>query len=202
MSWQKIIIPFMCLFTLITITESYCQFVEPRKKKKRIYIQTYLDSLNNEEISLEEFEKVSSDGTQDPLQNETVSTDESSELDPFSQETSVENNTISNKEIQEEGDRENRDVNSFVESKNTTAQIAQGFRIQIMASSSQESLLSQKSEVELRLKLKAYIKMVKPYYKMYVGNFTKRSDAEYHLTIIRANGYAKAWIVPSEIELP
>ena len=74
-----------------------------------------------------------------------------------------------------------------------------GYRIQLMALSSMEAVRDKKSIAEEELQLKVYIDYDKPYYKVYVGDYINRKDAEKALNIIKQSGYPDAWIVKSKV---
>ena len=74
-----------------------------------------------------------------------------------------------------------------------------GYRIQLLASSSAEGIRSQKKAVESKLHVSTYIVFEKPYYKMFAGDFLTREDAERAIGKIKRAGYSDAWIVESAI---
>lgn len=82
--------------------------------------------------------------------------------------------------------------------KSATKVTATGYRIQLLASSSIESVREKKKGIEAQLQLSAYIIFDNPYYKILVGNFAQRTEAERALMKIRTS-YPGAWIVNSEI---
>lgn len=77
--------------------------------------------------------------------------------------------------------------------------IPNGYTIQVLALTSMEAARAKKSAIESELKLDVYIDFDKPYYKMYVGNYTNRKDAEKALNMIKEYGYTDAWIVKSKV---
>lgn len=74
-----------------------------------------------------------------------------------------------------------------------------GYRIQLVASNSEEKIRSEQISAEQELRLKTYIIFEKPYYKVFAGDFITREDAEKAITKIKKSGYPKAWIVKSDI---
>lgn len=74
-----------------------------------------------------------------------------------------------------------------------------GYRIQLMASSSEETVRAKKKSVERELKLNVYIDFDEPYYKVYVGDYTSRRSANKALSQIKQSGYPDAWIVKSKV---
>jgi hypothetical protein len=77
--------------------------------------------------------------------------------------------------------------------------LPEGYRIQVLALTSMEAARAKKSAIESKLQLDVYIDFDKPYYKMYVGNYTSRKDAEKALSMIKESGYPDAWIVKSKV---
>ena len=77
--------------------------------------------------------------------------------------------------------------------------VPEGYRIQVLALTSMEAARAKKSAIESKLQLDVYIDFDKPYYKMYVGNYTNRKDAEKALNMIKESGYPDAWIVKSKV---
>jgi len=77
--------------------------------------------------------------------------------------------------------------------------VPEGYRIQVLALTSMEAARAKKSAIESELQVEVYIDFDKPYYKMYVGNYTNRKDAEKALVMIKESGYPDAWIVKSKV---
>ncbi len=77
--------------------------------------------------------------------------------------------------------------------------VHEGYRIQVLALTSMEAARAKKSVIESELQWDVYIDYDKPYYKMYVGNYTNRKDAEKALNKIKQFGYPDAWIVKSKV---
>jgi hypothetical protein len=67
--------------------------------------------------------------------------------------------------------------------------------IQILASSQIEAVRAKKKEMESNTKLNLNIVFESPFYKLYAGDFVKRTDAESELTRIKKLGVSDAWIV-------
>lgn len=74
-----------------------------------------------------------------------------------------------------------------------------GFRIQILASTSLETIREKKLRIESGLVMRAYVGFEEPYYKLCVGDFPGRDEAEEALVRIREQGYPDAWIVHSKV---
>jgi hypothetical protein len=94
-----------------------------------------------------------------------------------------------------------------LEEKNNTPTIQEnklidGFRVQIISIKDLESAARAKSiavEQFDDLQLKFYLEFDSPYYKVRIGDFKSRDDAERTLTLIRSRGYPKAWIVKTKV---
>jgi hypothetical protein len=69
------------------------------------------------------------------------------------------------------------------------------YRIQMFASSSVESLREQKRMMEKKVDLPFFLSYEAPFFKLFVGDFKSRVDAETYLSKVRKNGYTDAWIV-------
>lgn len=74
-----------------------------------------------------------------------------------------------------------------------------GFRVQCFASSNIENVRAAKREVSDKMRYPAYISYDEPYYRLHVGDFTTRKDAEAALSKIKKAGYQDAWIVGAKI---
>jgi len=75
----------------------------------------------------------------------------------------------------------------------------EGFRIQLLASSSIEAVRAKKRTIEDELKLKVYVDFDAPYYKVYVGDYKDRKEADAALLKIKQSVYPDAWIVKSQV---
>lgn len=69
------------------------------------------------------------------------------------------------------------------------------FRIQMFASSSVESLREQKRMMETKVDLPFFLSYEAPFFKLFVGDFKSRVEAETYLSKIKKHGYTDAWIV-------
>jgi len=92
-----------------------------------------------------------------------------------------------------ESDKEN-DASSLLNEE------MEGYRIQVATSTSEESLVSIQKNLEKLTNEKIYIIFELPNYKIRVGNYLTRKDAEVLLKKLSRNGYRYAWIVPTKIE--
>ncbi len=89
------------------------------------------------------------------------------------------------------------DINSSDMEKN----LVKGYRVQIVISQNEEELKNLQNEIEKSIDEKIYIIFELPNYKLRVGNFLNRKEAEnFQNTIVRL-GYRTAWVVPTMIEL-
>jgi hypothetical protein len=77
--------------------------------------------------------------------------------------------------------------------------IPNGFRVQCFASSSIETARAERQVIESRLDLPAYIVFANPYYKIQVGDFASREQAEAAVGKVKSVGYPDAWIVRSKV---
>jgi len=77
-----------------------------------------------------------------------------------------------------------------------------GFRIQIISTKDLENAARAKSiaiEQFEDLEIKFYLEFDSPYYKVRLGDFKSRGEAESIREIIRSRGYPKAWIVKTKV---
>jgi len=81
-----------------------------------------------------------------------------------------------------------------------------GYRVQIFAFSERSRAELAYQDAKLRLSVPVYLVEEQGAdntpYKVRVGNFLTREEAEKYRDFLRQNGYPDAFIVPSEIELP
>jgi septal ring-binding cell division protein DamX len=77
-----------------------------------------------------------------------------------------------------------------------------GFRVQCFASSSVDAVRTEKKTVEAKTLYPVYISFEQPFYRLHLGNFPTRPEAEVALAELRAAGYADAWIVRAKIVPP
>ena len=78
--------------------------------------------------------------------------------------------------------------------------VVDGFRIQILASSDIERARVEKKNMESHTRQPLYIVFDSPYYKLQVGDFARRSQAEDFLADLRKSGYNDAWIVAARVD--
>jgi hypothetical protein len=77
-----------------------------------------------------------------------------------------------------------------------------GFRIQLFASSQIEMIRTEKKNLELKFTYPLSIVFTAPYYKLLLGDFSRRSEADSVLATVRTAGYPDAWIVPAKTSAP
>ena len=79
--------------------------------------------------------------------------------------------------------------------------LIKGYRVQITISQNEKELQEIQKEIEKVLNEKSYIIFELPNYKLRVGNFLNRKEAENFQKKIVRLGYRKAWVVPTIIEM-
>lgn len=77
-----------------------------------------------------------------------------------------------------------------------------GYRIQIFQTESAQEARNVQQDAFLRLDIDAYVSYDNPYYKVRIGDFTSRYDAEEFLDSLEGRGYKSAWIVRTLIVNP
>ncbi len=84
----------------------------------------------------------------------------------------------------------------------TTRKTMDGYRVQVMASGSEEAAQSVRSAVSARIGTPAYVDHVDGVYKVRVGDCPTREAAEALRDRCREAGYGDAWIVSGTILMP
>jgi hypothetical protein len=90
---------------------------------------------------------------------------------------------------------------SVASSKDLRDGLVDGYRIQCFASSQIERIRVEQKTLELKIKYPIYIVFTSPYYKMLVGDFVKRADADNAAEKLKEIGYADAWVARSRVEV-
>tara|TARA_B100001248_G_scaffold9263_1_gene6132 strand:- start:1007 stop:1441 length:435 start_codon:yes stop_codon:yes gene_type:complete len=85
-------------------------------------------------------------------------------------------------------------------SSNEEINFIKGYRVQIVISQNEKELQDVKIEIEKSIDEKTYIIFELPNYKLRVGNFLNRKEAENFQKKIVRLGYRTAWVVPTMIE--
>jgi len=76
-----------------------------------------------------------------------------------------------------------------------------GFRIQCLASSQIERIRSEQKVLEAKVKYPFYIIFNPPFYKLLMGDFLKRVDADIILTRLKEMGYNDAWVTKTKVNI-
>jgi hypothetical protein len=76
-----------------------------------------------------------------------------------------------------------------------------GYRVQVIISQDENELIVIKNDLESSIKKKIYIIFELPNYKLRIGNFINRKEAENFQKKIVKLGYRTAWVVPTMIEV-
>ncbi|MEA3310729.1 MAG: SPOR domain-containing protein [candidate division WOR-3 bacterium] len=74
-----------------------------------------------------------------------------------------------------------------------------GYRVQIFASSTNEGANKVASEARFKFTERVYVEYDAPYYKVRIGDYKNRSDAEILREKAKNLGYGDAWIVQTEV---
>ena len=69
------------------------------------------------------------------------------------------------------------------------------YKIQVLAATVEAEVVKQKADLASKTDLSVIIIFEAPYYKLYIGDFQERSDAEHYLTRLKDLGYDGVWIV-------
>jgi hypothetical protein len=77
----------------------------------------------------------------------------------------------------------------------------EGFRIQCFASSQIDRIRSEQKQLETKVKYPIYVVFNAPYYKLLVGDFARRTDADAALAKLKEMGYGDAWVARSRINI-
>jgi hypothetical protein len=80
-----------------------------------------------------------------------------------------------------------------------TGATAPGYRVQIFASSTNEGAEKIASEARFKFTERVYVEYDAPYYKVRVGDYKNRSDAEILKQKAINVGYSDAWIAQTEV---
>ena len=83
---------------------------------------------------------------------------------------------------------------------NKEINLIKGYRVQILISQTEQELQDVKTEIEKSINEQSYIIFELPNYKLRVGNFLNRKEAENFQKKIVRLGYRTAWVVPTMIE--
>ena len=101
--------------------------------------------------------------------------------------------TVNLPSFSSENDLENVSLNEEIN-------LIKGYRVQIVISQNEQELQDVKIEIEKSIDEQTYIIFELPNYKLRVGNFLNRKEAENFQKKIVRLGYRTAWVVPTMIE--
>jgi cell division septation protein DedD len=85
------------------------------------------------------------------------------------------------------------------EKSQSSGEMVQGFRIQLMATTSETQAREIKKNAMVKLQGKIYLVFEGAQYKIRMGDFLTRDDANGVLETVKAGGYPDAWIVRSMV---
>ena len=85
-------------------------------------------------------------------------------------------------------------------SSNEEINLIKGYRVQIVISQNEQEPQDVKTDIEKSINEQTYIIFELPNYKLRVGNFLNRKEAENFQKKIVRLGYRTAWVVPTMIE--
>lgn len=71
-----------------------------------------------------------------------------------------------------------------------------GFRVQVFSGIDGDRARRLKEELENKIESPVFLEFEAPQYKVRVGSFRLRSEANEHCQILRTEGYRDAWVVP------
>jgi hypothetical protein len=83
--------------------------------------------------------------------------------------------------------------------KSGASEVPNGFRVQCFASSQIERVRAEQKNLESKVRFPVYIIFAAPYYKLLVGDFVKRSDADAATAKMKELGYADAWVMRTKV---
>jgi hypothetical protein len=83
--------------------------------------------------------------------------------------------------------------------KSGRAEIPNGFRVQCFASSQIERVRAEQKVIETKVKFPVYIVYAAPYYKLLIGDFVARQEADAAATRLKELGYADAWVMRTKV---
>jgi cell division septation protein DedD len=78
----------------------------------------------------------------------------------------------------------------------------EGFRVQVFASADREVAENAAKVAEQRLGVRAYVDLDAGMYKVRLGDYLRRPDAEAAMATMRGHYYPDAWIVASPVRVP
>jgi hypothetical protein len=79
------------------------------------------------------------------------------------------------------------------------SEVPNGFRVQCFASSQIERVRAEQKNIEAKVRYPVYIIFAAPYYKLLVGDFVKRADADAAVAKMKELGYGDAWVMRTKV---
>ncbi|MBN1541431.1 SPOR domain-containing protein [candidate division KSB1 bacterium] len=97
------------------------------------------------------------------------------------------------------------DVDAFLAAGDSNAlagtrQAINGFRVQLVSTRNEEEARAVRTEALLQLDRTVHLTFDNPYYKVRVGNFLTRTEAEKAKEIAIRRGFLDAWVVRTQIQ--
>ena len=90
--------------------------------------------------------------------------------------------------------------NTSITLPSQSQELIQGYRVQVFATPSYDDIIKMKETVESQFPEEwFYIVYDSPTYKLRVGNFLERYDADRFVRQIAEKGYKVAWVVPEKV---
>ncbi|MBD3400431.1 MAG: hypothetical protein GF399_08870 [Candidatus Coatesbacteria bacterium] len=121
--------------------------------------------------------------------------------DEVIEDTVIEGEIITDADTVEEGDLVTFTVPDETDPEtHQLTETADGFRVQLVASTNESAARELAAEAERVLGEPAYVEYLDGYWKVRVGNCSNRSAAETLRNKARSSGYADAWIAATQIE--
>jgi hypothetical protein len=91
------------------------------------------------------------------------------------------------------------ETTSAVQDKSGKTEVPNGFRVQCFASSQIERVRAEQKTIEAKVRYPVYIVFAAPYYKLLVGDFVKRGEADAAAAKMKDLGYADAWVMRTKV---
>ena len=91
------------------------------------------------------------------------------------------------------------ETTAIANEKGGKLEVPDGFRVQCFASSQIERVRAEQKVIESKVHYPVYIFFASPYYKLLVGDFVKRADADVAAGKMKELGYADAWVMRTKV---
>ena len=91
------------------------------------------------------------------------------------------------------------ETTSAVQDKSGKTEVPNGFRVQCFASSQIERVRAEQKTIEAKVRYPVYVVFAAPYYKLLVGDFVKRGEADAAAAKMKDLGYADAWVMRTKV---